>query len=92
MIVYYNPELLIWLADFISGGLSAAGITTLGYTLLYVASLPLTGWYVNNRALSIAKSIYIFIYWTYAGFLTPSPARPMKASDLRGSGAREFPL
>ncbi|KAL5051684.1 hypothetical protein BDW71DRAFT_193933 [Aspergillus fruticulosus] len=36
------PSLLLtWLAGFISGGLAAAGTTSLGHTLLHVASLPL---------------------------------------------------
>jgi ankyrin repeat protein len=57
-IAHHDPELLTWLAGFIPGGLGAAGTTALGQTLLHVASLPLTGWHVNDRAPSIAKSIH----------------------------------
>ena len=55
---YHNPELLAWLADLILGWLGVAGITALGYTLLYVASVPLTGWQVDGGNLDIAQSIH----------------------------------
>ncbi|KAF9887937.1 hypothetical protein FE257_009459 [Aspergillus nanangensis] len=57
-IANHDLELLTWLAGFIPGGLGAAGTTALGHTLLHVASLPLTGWHVNDRAPNIAKSIH----------------------------------
>lgn len=39
---HHDPDLLSWLAAFIPGGLSSAGTTALGQTLLHIACLPLT--------------------------------------------------
>ncbi|KAJ5139019.1 uncharacterized protein N7515_003867 [Penicillium bovifimosum] len=55
---HHDPDLLLWLAASIPGGLGSAGTTALGHTLLHIASLPLTS---NQTALynpDVAESIH----------------------------------
>ena len=54
----HDPELLSWLAGFLPGGLSAAGTTALGHTLLHVAALPLTASQTVARKPAVARSMH----------------------------------
>ncbi|KAL4861108.1 hypothetical protein BDV12DRAFT_191295 [Aspergillus spectabilis] len=55
---HHNPELLTWLANFIPEGLSAAGVTALGHTLLHVSSMPLTTSQMVFNTRRIAQSLH----------------------------------
>lgn len=55
---HHDPDLLLWLAGFIPGGLAAAGVTALGHTLLHVVSLPLTNCQTVAGNPDVARSIH----------------------------------
>lgn len=55
---HHNPDLLLWLASYIPGGLESAGTTALGHTLLHIASLRLTAQQIVGRNPSVARSLH----------------------------------
>lgn len=55
---HHDPELLSWLAGYISGGYKSAGTTSLGHTLLHIAALPLTAHQIVIRNPDVARSIH----------------------------------
>ncbi|KAL4901203.1 hypothetical protein BDW74DRAFT_86762 [Aspergillus multicolor] len=55
---HHDPELLLWLAEYIPGGLATAGTTSLGHTLFHIACLPLHGFQINAQNTKVTTSIH----------------------------------